>query len=256
MKRFLNFLSDRTILTILLVVVYYLLVVLLHGEVSDLFIRTVKGVPRNVYQGIVFSIGAFLFILYIFLIIRNISIHEWKRSTIFYFSFTLLFVVLSFEIIIVHNIEIIHFAQYAGLSVLLFPLLKRFGDTVFWATILGFIDEVYQYLYLKPDGTDYFDFNDVILNLLGAGLGVILIFSSGFYLFRLHWRKWFGSAVNITLLLLVIVVLILFHTSVISLFPPADGSRSSAGVPMSLTMPGIWSRTACMARARPWPKLR
>ncbi|MCD4680446.1 MAG: hypothetical protein K8S00_08675 [Bacteroidales bacterium] len=219
MKRFLEFLNDRIILSLSLLIIYYLLVVLLHKEVSDFFIRLVEGVPRNVYQTIVLSVGLVLLVVYVFLVVRNILIREWKKNIIFYFFFTLLFVVLAFKIIIVHNIEIIHFAQYAGLAILLFPIVKRFGDTVFWATLLGFIDEAYQYLYLKPDGTDYFDFNDVILNLLGAGLGVLLIFSSGFYLLRIHRKRWYRSEININLIFFIIAVLILFQTSVIFLYP-------------------------------------
>lgn len=239
MKRFLEFLNDRIILSLSLLIIYYLLVVLPHKEVSDFFIRLVDGVPRNVYQTAVLLVGLVLLVVYVFFVVRNILVREWKKNIIFYLFSTLLFVVLSFKIIIVHNIEIIHFAQYAGLAILLFPIVKRFGDTIFWATLLGFIDEAYQYLYLKPDGTDYFDFNDVILNLLGAGLGVLLIFSSGFYLLRIHRKKWYRSAVNITLIFLIIAVLILFQTSVISLYPSEDGSYCSF-ILIKIQETGFW----------------
>ncbi len=222
MKGFLNFLSERAILTVIIIVIYYLLVVLLHQEVSDIIINLVKGVPRNVYQGIILGIGLIFLFLYIFLIVRNILIREWNRPIIFYFLVTILLVVLSFEIIIIHNIEIIHFAQYAGLSIFIFPLTRRFWDTIVWATILGFIDEAYQYLVLKPDGTDYFDFNDVILNIIGAGLGLVLIFSNGFEVYRAEIRKWYRSGTNIALMAFVIVIGLLFITSVIQIYQSED----------------------------------
>lgn len=224
MKRFLVYLSERPLIAVIMLIAYYLLVVLLHQEVSDFIINLVEGVPRNVYQTTVLLIGMFFLLIYLYIIIKNIIIRQWKKEILFYLFVSLLLLVLSFEIIIVHNIEIIHFAQYAGLAVLLYPLAKRFWDTIVWATILGFIDEAYQYLVLKPDGTDYFDFNDVILNVIGVGLGLLLIFSDGFYVYRMEIIKWYKSVTNISLIVLVIIIGILFFSSVIQLYPSVDGS--------------------------------
>jgi len=224
MKRFQIFLSERTVLAVLLITVYYLLVVLMHEQISNFFIQLVEGVKRNVYQRAVLSVGLVFLVIYVFFIIRNIIIRQWKRSIIFYLFFTLVFVVLSFQVIIVHNVETIHFAQYAGLAILLYPIVKRFGDTVFWCTILGAIDETYQYLVLNPLGTDYFDFNDIVLNLIGGGLGVLLLFSTGFYIFRTERKAWYKSLVNIALIVLTIAIGILLLTSTIQYYPAEDGT--------------------------------
>jgi hypothetical protein len=76
--------------------------------------------------------------------------------------------------LIVVNSEMIHFAQYALLGVLLFPLIRSYWLTVVVGTLLGAIDEGMQYWVWTPD-MHYFDFNDVLFNLLGTVLGVLLI---------------------------------------------------------------------------------
>jgi hypothetical protein len=88
-------------------------------------------------------------------------------------------VVASHHTLIVFNVENIHFPQYALLAIPVFALVGRFGETVFWVTLLGALDESYQYFVLYRDNnTVYLDFNDIILNLIGAGIGVVLIYLS------------------------------------------------------------------------------
>lgn len=106
--------------------------------------------------------------------------------------------------LIVVNSEIIHFAQYALLGVLLFPLIRSYWLTVVVGTLLGAVDEGMQYWVWTPD-MHYFDFNDVLFNLLGTVLGVLLIgawlgrYSPG----RSQWRTgWLilGSIILLTAL--------------------------------------------------------
>jgi hypothetical protein len=73
--------------------------------------------------------------------------------------------------------EVIHFPQYALLAMLVYPLARRFGDTVIWCTLAGLVDEGYQYFVLH-EWQGYFDFNDVVLNAVGAGLGVLILRAS------------------------------------------------------------------------------
>lgn len=93
----------------------------------------------------------------------------------YFFVFCLLSMFVSLNMLIIVNIEIIHFIQYAFLAILLFPLSKKFFATIVLVTFLGAIDEAYQYYFLSPDRTNYYDFNDVILNLLGAAMGMIFL---------------------------------------------------------------------------------
>ena len=68
--------------------------------------------------------------------------------------------------------EGVHFVQYALLVLLLLPAIGRVGATMLWATLVGILDESYQFWVLHRDWGIYLDFNDILLNAVGAALGL------------------------------------------------------------------------------------
>lgn len=76
--------------------------------------------------------------------------------------------------------EYAHYPQYALLAWLIARALdpRRTGQAsariLFWATLLGIVDECMQYLWITPSYGNYLDFNDFLVNLLGASAGVML----------------------------------------------------------------------------------
>jgi hypothetical protein len=83
--------------------------------------------------------------------------------------------VVAHQVLLVTNIENIHYPQYA----LLVLLLARGGLPIEtgWlaATLLGVGDESYQYLVLRRGTPSYLDWNDIVLNAIGAAFGVALL---------------------------------------------------------------------------------
>ena len=99
---------------------------------------------------------------------------QWKKIALYLLvSTALAFVVIKTLFVI--NIEMVHFPQYAFCAILIFPLVKRYQASLILTTLAGAIDEAYQYFYLAPNETGYYDFNDVITNLIGATFGLILL---------------------------------------------------------------------------------
>jgi hypothetical protein len=92
--------------------------------------------------------------------------------------------------------------------------------TVFWVTVLGIFDELYQYTILTPF-FKYFDFNDMILNLLGAGLGVVLIFISAQVAVR--QRAWYGLSSLWAWGIFLAMAIILSWAGVFALYPSEAG---------------------------------
>jgi hypothetical protein len=90
----------------------------------------------------------------------------------------LLLTIASFFVLTVNNAEIVHYPQYAILAVLLFRSCLSVGDTVAWCTLVGLLDEGYQYFVLHPTWGVPWDFNDVTLDICGAWLGALWIASS------------------------------------------------------------------------------
>ncbi len=98
-----------------------------------------------------------------------------KFLKIFYCVVTTAFVVMTYTRLFMINTESIHFVQYALLAVIVFAVTPRFGETVLLVTIFGVIDESYQYWVLNRHEPQYLDFNDMILNLDGAAIGVLAL---------------------------------------------------------------------------------
>ncbi len=169
-----EFLSKNKGLNLGISFIYYICVVLLHEWFEDQVIFLFRNFSRSNYQIFMISLAGLFILIYIF-IIANLIKKNYKTLTFIAAIILLSLVLLSYYFLIIHNIEGIHFLQYAVLGFLMFPLIKNYSKTLFWGILLGFIDEGYQYFYLKPFGTNYYDFNDVILNQLGLGLGLLPI---------------------------------------------------------------------------------
>lgn len=78
--------------------------------------------------------------------------------------------------------EYFHYPQYALLAILLAKSIdshrKRWPITrlLLLTSMLGALDELAQYLWITVSYSHYYDFNDVLVNLLAAVLGVMLYY--------------------------------------------------------------------------------
>ncbi len=78
--------------------------------------------------------------------------------------------------------EYFHYPQYALLAWLLAQTLDPdrtrwpVGRLLALTTLLGAIDEMAQYLWITASHSHYYDFNDVLVNLLAAVLGVMVFY--------------------------------------------------------------------------------
>jgi len=149
-------------------------VVLPHEWVGLLTVKVFGGFSRDTYNAIILGVSIMGLSLYLIPILKNIFTDK-RWWTLFYLISSIIFSIIAFKTLIVINIEVVHFLQYAVMAILLFPLTNNYHLTLFYATLLGALDEAYQYFYLAPQRTDYYDFNDVVINLLGATFGLILL---------------------------------------------------------------------------------
>ncbi len=76
--------------------------------------------------------------------------------------------------------ELAHIPQYAILAVLLARCTdpdaqgRQLTRMLFWTAVLGLGDELNQYFFLRSPYSIYFDWNDTVLNVLGAAAGLLL----------------------------------------------------------------------------------
>lgn len=175
MINFLHFLSKNRTLNLVIVFAYFLLVTLPHEWVGLQTVKVFGEMTRDNYNLTILLIACLLLFGYLLVLVRNLKQLNNKKIPIFYLLATVGLCVLSLNTLVIINIEIIHFIQYALLAILVFPLMKRFLPSLLFVMILGTIDEAYQYYILAPERTNYFDFNDVVLNTIGAAFGLVIL---------------------------------------------------------------------------------
>ncbi len=212
-------------MNVLIMIIYYLSVVVFHDDVTDVAIKIRKRLEVGGYNFLFAMIGLAGLILFIYYIIRRLRKSTCKKKLVFYILPTLVMIPLFYMTLLTYSIELIHYFQYAILAVLIFPLLRNYGETVFWSVIFGILDEIFQYVFLTPT-FEYFDFNDMVLNLVGAGIGVILVALNEplpFIKSKLSWHKlpslWF-------ILVLFFILISLYSAGMFRIYPVEPGSTS------------------------------
>jgi len=178
MDRFIVWFSERKLLTVILACTYLTGVIVFHRDVSAIFDWLSEKLSFKVYNDSILLISLVGVVACGVMVLVKIVKGERQCQKITYCLFTAFLVVVSYKTLVVFNVENIHFPQYAILALPVFALLKHFGTTVFWVTLLGALDEAYQYFVLYRDNNAvYLDFNDIVLNLIGAGIGITLIYT-------------------------------------------------------------------------------
>ena len=154
---------------------YFLCVSLPHHPLSDL-LDTYVIIPfglSSVQEGVnVITAGtALVFVVALFALKRK-KLRSNSRAAAALLA-TIGVMLLADRILIVNNIERIHYPQYAVLAILLRLSLSSNLLVLAVSSFAGVVDEFLQYV-MNPTRTNYLDFNDFLLNIIGAAFGLIL----------------------------------------------------------------------------------
>lgn len=176
-EKLLYFLKSHPPQNVAIAILFYLLVVLPHEQVGKVIAWIFDGhMTRHDYNLTIAAASVAGLLGYGYLLVKKTRQDSALRDHIaLYLLATVVLSVACFKLLIIINIEVVHFVQYAAVAILVFPLVRRYGETVLWCTLLGALDEAWQYFYLAPHRTNYYDFNDVIINLLGSVYGLLLV---------------------------------------------------------------------------------
>ena len=210
---------------------YFAAVVLGHEEVSKIFDWMREKLSFKVYNNLLLEVSILITLIFAVLTIIRIRNGEHKHLQIALWLFTAALVVVSYKTLIVFNAENTHYLQYALLTLPVFALTTRYGETVFWVTFLGALDEAYQYFVLYPDRKEfYFDFNDIVLNLVGAGIGVAFIYTlldvkaNPFTFNSPLGRKWYRSPAFLVTAIISFGIFTLYVTGLLRFYPSPEAS--------------------------------
>lgn len=209
MKKLLIWLGNHRLIAILLAIATYFSIVTFHDEITQIAIKIRNTFGRDQYNAFLGYFFLVILVMFISYLVLRISKSKTKTLDSLLALIMVILIVLSFRFLMTYNIETIHFVEYALVAIILMPVMRSYGETVFWVTILGMIDELFQYFFLVPE-FEYFDFNDNILNLLGAGAGVVLVHMLGSETVEIKKYPWYKSPAIITASVLLSVFLILY----------------------------------------------
>ena len=140
--------------------------------------------------------------------------------------------------------EYAHYPQFALLAWLLARALdsKRTklipGRILFWTTLLGAADELTQYLWITTSYSEYLDFNDILVNMLGGAAGVLIYY--GFERPTRHIRARLPILETATACVLAAAITIGLQSGRLILQPdveiPAGGFMRDKGEPHTLRL--------------------
>lgn len=215
-----TYLTQHKTIAILLLIAYFLGLVYFHDAATVVADWLKYKLTLRYYNLSLLLSGLALSLVTGYFLWRKILKHPERRMFFRWFLITNLAMILALFTMMVVNMEAIHYPQYAFLAILVFPVVRRYEDAFIMTTILGMVDEIYQYLILNP-AFKYFDFNDISLNMLGAGAGLLII--AAYYLPVSNFpNKWYYSSSFYFLCLLISLGIIFSWNFAVSFFPVTE----------------------------------
>ncbi len=157
-----------------LAVAYWLTGTLSHDWVSQIYMQIFQQFGRDAMEAGVhlLSLGG-LIALFVFAWLLERRAHAPRLSELLRWALALGGLWAADALLVSTNIERVHYPQYAILAMLLKRIVDRDSLVLLLCVGLGIMDEFLQYV-LFPHYTKYLDFNDFVLNLAGAVLGLML----------------------------------------------------------------------------------
>jgi len=226
MKKIISWLGQNKVIATMAGLALYLGIVTFHDEITVVAIKWRNSAGLQNYNAWLARIFLAIFIMALLLFTYHILKGKQKMLKTIMVVIMAVLTLLSFRYLMTYNIEAIHFVEYMLVAMIMLPVFRSYGETVFWVTIAGILDETYQYLVLTPN-FDYFDFNDIILNLVGATTGVILVFVAAGSVIEIKRRRILISPGLITAITLLAVFIILALSGKLA-FDPTETSGMGA----------------------------
>jgi len=244
MTRLLSWLREHRMVHITAIIIYYVLVVAPHKVFGKFINQTIAGsfglkisteAGRYQYNLAVFLMALVILIGLTFFLVKNLKTHPEKKKLSLFFIVNVILALLTIRMLFVISIEVIHFPQYAMFAILIFPLIGSYTATLIWATLGGMLDEAYQYFYLAPLDTSYYDLNDVVTNLIGAVFGLLILAVLQVKEYSRFQLK--NSSIWIGLGLVMIAVTVAHLSGILSIYPSDDRPYHI----LRTWPPGFWS---------------
>lgn len=172
-------LNQHKAITLLLTVLYSVGILFFHDSlvnVSVLVMNKMGLAGYNLFISILALISFLIIALFLVFQLKNSTQHTKLKIVLIIVISVIL--ALHYLFLLEMNIEIIHAFAYAGLVFLLYSLTLRYAAAIIFSLPVMLIDEWYQYIILYPHYVEYWELNDILLDLLGGAFLLIILFIS------------------------------------------------------------------------------
>lgn len=187
-----NFLHERKKLTLAFMFLYSFLIIALHDPLVNVSVFIMKKMSiqgYNTFISILASTALLSLITILFIQLKKHQNHLKEKLILLISIISLLLI--HYVYLLEMNIEIIHAFAYGGLVILFFAYFKRWAAAVIFSIPVMLTDEWNQYINLYPSYVEYWELNDVLLNILGQLFVLCFLFSLNIFpsIFRKVWYK-------------------------------------------------------------------
>lgn len=170
-----EWLEQHRAVNVLIVIVYTGFLLFAHDVFVNFSVTVMDRLSLPIYEKVV---GAILALVTVGIVASVVQVLRQRQVQLLFTVFlvmTLGLLVVHFFVLTEMNIEFIHAIMYGLLAAFLFPLVGRSGAAVIIGLPAMLLDEWYQHVVLFPHYTTHLEFNDVVLDLLGAGFFVSIL---------------------------------------------------------------------------------
>ncbi len=157
----------------MITIIYMIGIVLMHRRVNEFVDLVKKMFGLSSYLLVSRLVGLIVILCVLFWLYKRIAFSPGRLKVLLLFIPLALIADLS---LIVVPIERIHYFQYGLLTGLCYASTGKAFQSALMAFLVGVVDESYQYWALYAEDPEvYFDWNDIVLNLMGV-LAILLFF--------------------------------------------------------------------------------
>lgn len=192
--------SALRLTSLVLGLLYSYYIIYWHEVYVDMAVHTLEEIGLDAFNAIVMKVVLGISgLLCIFIAWRLRWQYKHQRRPQFILHGLLIFTLLIGLWMTAHtllllemNVELIHVPMYAILAFFLFFAFRHWTMVVLVALPIMLYDEWYQYIVLHAHYETYYSFNDVMCDVLGLAVGLLLLAILGFYPEgrRLHAIEW------------------------------------------------------------------
>lgn len=175
-----DWLKQHPFINLLLALTYFVFIVFMHGPMVNLSNIIQGALSFTVYNQVVQVVYFICLILVVWVLVQQLKKYSDNRILkLFYLLATASLIFIHSRFMFDSNVEAIHSLEFTFLAILLFPFFNRFGAAIMFTVPFMLLDELYQYWVLYPDFNDYFDLNDISMDIYGCALAMLVLFICG-----------------------------------------------------------------------------